>query len=591
MKSLITGTDFIRDIDGTFKAIETNTNVSLCVDVSRYLDINVFTDFITNNNIQEIVIIHNNNNMQIVDHEGETEEKNQNYIDDTTGVNLIRLLRDIYRNTNITISSIKVDDNSITIPNVEDGEGKLIIRLAYDTTALIDDTYAKDNWEFLKLMYDTNPNLIPKTYIDDEILGFDSIGTNLRDNNDHPNYLIKKRITPTNSNIYPKLLKVNTVEELDNIKNNLQIDEYLQEFICDPNNLFLNKLKVYRSVDLIYGSNLDILHLWDVEGTNILDLVSTPDYDDNNNVQIWDRNRYVTKYNSLYQNLAIKLSADSGTKILKPNNEIITIDQLNVGDNVKSINFPSLPINTSEFSTLSWTGQTSDIVENYSIENSVVVSKVRKEYFGEIIEFQLDDGLTFSDVPHAMVLTKKLISGVTVAKFTLYQHIEIGSILFIWDNETETIVERTVTSLGFSHQSISAYSLDVSQFDLFLTLDESSNNRYGLITHNYSYDCRVFYCPSPTIYYINNTGVDPGGCALCNSGGWVVNACSLISACCRVQYGNPSAPYFEGPAYEYCDTWTSTPWGGTCVDSPYFPSPGAWCNNQKPPAPSPPPGY
>lgn len=585
MKSLITGTDFIRDIDGTFKAIETNTNVALCVDVSRYIDINAFINFITNNSIQEIVVIHNSNNIQIIDHEGEMEEKNANYIDDTTGVALIRLLKDIYRNSNVTITTLKVEDSSITIPNVEDHENKLIIRLAYDTSALIDDTYAKDNWEFLKLMYDNNPNSIPKTYIEDTILGFDSIGTNLRDNNNHPNYLIKKRVTPTNSNIYPKVLKISTIEELNVIKNNLQIDEYLQEFICDPNNLFENKLKVYRSVDLIYGSNLDVFHLWDVESTTILDLISTPDYDDNNMVQMWDRNRYLTKYNSLEKHIAIKLTADSGTKILKPNNDIVTIDQLNVGDSVKSINFPSLPINASEFSALSWTGQTSEVIENYTIENSQVTSKVQKEYFGEIVQFELDNGSIFSDVPHALTLGKTSISGTTVARFIMYQKIEIGTILYLWDNETETIIERTVISVGYSYQSLSAFSLDINQFDLFLTLDESTNNRYGLITHNYNYDCRIFYCPTPTTYYINNTGVDPGGCALCNSGGWVVVACALISACCRVQYGNPSAPYFEGPAFEYCDQWiTSSP--SYCTDSPYFPTPGAWCRGQKPPAPT-----
>ena len=47
-------------------------------------------------------------------------------------------------------------------------DNKLIIRIAYDTTALIDDIYANDNWQFLKLMYDTDENSIPKTYINDE---------------------------------------------------------------------------------------------------------------------------------------------------------------------------------------------------------------------------------------------------------------------------------------------------------------------------------------------------------------------------------------------------------------------------------------
>jgi len=582
MRSLITGTDFIRDIDGNFKAIETNTNVALSVDTSRYLDTVVFTEFITNNNIEEIVVICNDKNMQIIDHESEMEEKNEDYIDDAHGISFIRFLRDTLEGTNVIVTTIKVDDNTITIPSIEDAENKLIIRLSYDTTALIDDMYAKDNWEFLKLMYDSNPNSIPKTYIEDTILGFDSIGTYLRDNNNHPNYCIKKRITPANNNIYPKLLKIDTIEQLNIIKNDLGIDEYLQEFICDPNNLLENKLKVYRSIDLIYGSNLDVLHLWDSEATCILDLINTPDYNDNSEVQIWDRNRYVTKYNSIPQDIAIKLSADSDTRILKPNNEISTINELNVGDYVKSINFPSIPTNTSDFIVFSWTGDTSVITENYSIESSEIINKTEKNYFGEIIEFELDNGLIFSDVPHAIIFAKLTISGSTIVKFITYQDVGIGSILFLWDNETETIVERTVIRMGYSYQNVVAYSVDVSVFDLFLTLGESGDNRYGLITHNYNYDCRIFNCPTSTYITSNQT------CALCNSGAWVVNECALIWACCRVNYTPPN-PYGGGPEFEYCDEYylipASPPIQG-CQDSIFFHSTGAWCNESKPPAPA-----
>jgi hypothetical protein len=84
MRAVIIGTDFIKDINGSFKAIETNTNVGLAVPVSRYLDITNFNDFIESNGFNEIVIIHNDTNIQIFE-SGELEVYTKNY-----GKNLFR---------------------------------------------------------------------------------------------------------------------------------------------------------------------------------------------------------------------------------------------------------------------------------------------------------------------------------------------------------------------------------------------------------------------------------------------------------------------------------------------------------------------
>ena len=78
-------------------------------------------------------------------------------------------------------------------------------------------------------MYDTDNNSIPKCYINDTEFGIDSIGDTLRDNGNHPNYCIKKRVTPSVNKIYPKLFKLSTLEQLNDLKSNLEVDEYIQE--------------------------------------------------------------------------------------------------------------------------------------------------------------------------------------------------------------------------------------------------------------------------------------------------------------------------------------------------------------------------
>lgn len=577
MRAVITGTDYIKDIDGSFKAIETNTNVGLSVDVSRYIDFDSFTQFVGDNGFEEIVLIYNQTNLQyfqdilelepaviktkiFVSPDGSEQKEIENEINFNS---FLQILQSHYSGSSVTITPQNLNETSVTIPDIEDSETKLIIRLAFDTTALIDDTYARDNWEFLKLMNDTDPNSIAKTYINDSELGFDSIGTVLRDNGNHPNYCVKKRITPTNNNIYPKLYKITTIQELNDLKSNLEVDEYIQEYIYNSDDLLNNKVKVYRSVDMVYGGELDVMNLWVVEHTAIMDTIQTPDYDDYNQVQIWDRVRYTTKYNSKTSDIGIKLSADDDTKILDPDNNIINVQNLNVGDFVKSINVPGVINNTDTKTTLEWTGSTETIMNEFSISSSEVVSKIQTEYFGEIIEFELENGSIFSDVPHAKILVETNISGSTVSVFKQYSELKNEDTLLIWDNDTNTIIKNEIVEIRYSYQKINAYTLNINEFDVFLTLEESANNRYGLLTHNYDYDCRNHDC---------------GGLFLqahTRCGGAGSGACVYQNGCIRRYAGNQN---YAATCFQFYYQW-----GVGYVCAPQTSSTvGSFCNNQKP---------
>jgi len=596
MRAVITGTDYIKDIDGSFKAIETNTNVGLSVDCKRYFDIDNFDNFVSENQINEIAIIYNDANLQmfkghmelesvpvtyvteIVDTDGRIPDPNAEgiisvtqlpdgkyeIVSDRTGLptNFVSFLKQYYKEKDVIITSHKINETSITIPDVEDSPNKLIIRIAFDTTALIDDVYARDNWEFLKLMHDTDSTSIPKTYINDVELGFDSIGNTLRDNGNQPNYCIKKRITPADNNVYPKLLKVTSVEQLDLIKAELEVDEYLQEFIYNPSDLLNNKIKIYRSVDMVYGGELDVLNFWVMEHSAMMDIIDTPDYDDNNEIQIWDRNRYTTKFNSKTSDVAIKLSADTGTKILDTNNDIIFVENLTVGDLVKSVNVPGMINGTNTSATLNWVGDVTDIISNSTVTQSQLVSKTETDYFGLIIEFELENGSVFSDVPHAKIMIEAEISGSTVSVFRQYNDLNVGNTILVWDNLTNTIIKNDIVDIRYSYQKLKAYTLNVEEFDLFLTLEESDGNRYGLLTHNYNYDCIIWSCGYWGQYL-------PGtGAPTCGSGDFL-NPCFVSTYCLR-SYGlalPPSCQYFS--------------WNGCAVSGNQALQYG-YCNDQKP---------
>lgn len=543
MRAVLTGTDLLKDIDGSFKTIETNTNIQTAVDATIYFNEDNFNTFISESTINEIVLISKTELTSIIS-DVELDENNQ--VISGPGKGFSTFLKSYCEDNGITYTPIMVDNNAVTVPYVEDTDTKLIIRIAYDTTALIDDLYAKDNWEFLKLMYDVDENSIPKTYINDAELGFDSIGTTIRDNGNHPNFLVKKRYTPDDNRTFPKVLKITTIAELETLKESLDSEEYLQEYIYNPNDLIDNRAKFYRSVDLIYGSNLDILNLWCVEHGNSFQIDSHCDYDDNM-VQYWERPKYIYKFIN-QGDKDPHLSGDENTKVLMQDGSKVNLSTLQPGSIIKTISIPNLPVNELEYAINEWSSSYDDFINNYQTDTATLQSKnVQENWVGFFYEIETTDGIIFSDVSQASVLCKTLESGSAdnyIIKFKTYAGLQPTDTLLLVDTETSTIVDKSIDNISISYGMVDVYTTDFEQIDVFLTMEESENSKWGIMTHNYTFDCFELY------WYPR--------CYECNTGAW---GQSYIRCCrCGGQY-NPCATGFydcrdvDGVYQQFCGTY------------------------------------
>jgi len=554
MRAVIIGTDFIKDTDGSFKALETNTNIQMDMDMRYYFDPTVFDTIISGSTIDEIVLISkpvlNQSNEYI-----ELDTPDTIWNDEIQARTFPEQLKMYCTGSNITFTETNSDNNAVTIPYVEDSDNKLIIRIAYDTTALIDDTYARDNWEFLKLMHDDNPDSIAKTYINDIDLGFDSIGTTIRDNGNHPNYCIKKRYTNKNG-LYPKVYKISTQEELANLKANLQIDEYVQEFIYNESDTINNKLKYYRSTDLVYGPDLTISNLWVSEHTNWVGIEENCDYDDNNEIQYWERPRYLPKPTD-ESTKTPRLSGDETTKVILPDGSNTLLSSLVVGDSIKSINIPGLDLNETNFNFLTWSSSFNDVMSGYTTSTASLQKMEEKEsWVGWFVEFTTQDGITFSDVSQAEILIKSGETDNYVVKFIAYAMLKVNDTVLLFDNQTNTLVEKVIQSKYHTFGKSNVFVADFEQIDVFLSLEETNTEtpRYGIITHNYNYDCAS---------YISNWG-----------GGYQV----FCYGCLKGSWNG-----FNGPGCCRIGNWYGGVWN---IDVIYPPGPPAifngWCNWQKP---------
>jgi len=563
MRGVIIGTDFVRDTDGAFKAIETNTNIHPAVDLRYYFDVNILDQIVAGTEINEIHLINKQNLRVGYAQEIELTPESENTFNDGNSKIFSRMLEHYCQSKGFVFNSILLDDNSLTIPHIEDSDTKLIIRIAYDVTALIDDTYARDNWEFLKLMYDSNPISIPATYINDSELGFDSIGSAFRDNGNHPNYCVKKRITPANNHTHPKLYKINSIEDLNNLKAGLGDDEYIQEYVLNPTDLLDDRLTHYRSVDFIYGSNLDVLNLWCVQFSNAFELDNICDLDDENKIPIWERPKYFYKYNN--NEKTPKVSADASTKVFLPDNTLTLLSSLTENDTIKSIIIPDLPMEENTVNLSNWSGSFDNLINNFEVSSSQLTNIVKREnYVGFFWNVECDGGIKFSDVSHAMILKKELESGSTsnyVVKFTQYMNLKPNDTLILFDSQTNSLIEKTIQTITYSYDEIEVYAVNFEELDLFLTSEEGGL-RYGLLTHNYNYDCIII----------------ERACVFCYECGNNAAAFWPDFNCCRCSESPDDYPPCSlGAFYGNC-------YASTCQQNQPQPAPcqnGAYCNASK----------
>jgi hypothetical protein len=484
MKAVLIATDFLKDIDNSFKIIETNTNIHIVAkNISNYLNINEFDEFLSTNNIDTIEFIRpvwGSSNVYDLDEERDQFNPQLDSIFDFLSIH--------YSGSSITLNVHNTERSAITIPNIEDGPNKLILRMSYDATALIDDTYARDNWELLKLLYDGDPTSIPATYVNDSTLGFDSIGNNIRDNGGFPNYIIKQRYPTTNYKLYPKILKIDTITQLDSVKNSLLSEEYLQEYIYNPNDLTEGKLKTYRTITMVYGSNLDTFNFMSpYEHTNPTAPSETVDYDVNGFIQPWERPSFIQKLG--ISNVKTTYHFDNTSKIILNDGLVVGIDDISVGSSLKTLNIDGLPLD--EKNHFEWS-------EDYSVlltgttETTTIIETINWIESSEwLMNVTLEGGIKFVDVPNSVFLSKNDSEKVLFKNFI---NINIGDYFIVYDLQTNSFLQKLVENIEYSYEKLKVYTVNVEPYDAFLTTEDGViNPRYTILQHNIG-NCAAYCC-------------------------------------------------------------------------------------------------
>lgn len=457
MKAVLISTDYIKTSTGEYKVLEINTNTRIVAEMAE-LDWSNLTTFIQTSGFTNVHCI--------IPHYDKGFATKLSEICDTIG--------------GITFLSHETSDNSITVPYIEDNETTFILRVSYDTTAVIDDEYCRDKYSFLRTLADETYK--PKTYIpniSDDFSDMEEFTYTM----DLPNFIVKKRYPNYDRTDFPKLYKIQNLTELNTLKMTVNDDtEFLQEFTNSE--IISNKRTIVRSIDIIYGSNLDVINMG---GYKILHTITENiwdnTFDETGLLARKDRPKYITYYSNL---------SDRSSYIYDEDQEVLMADgsrksfaNLEVNDSVKSINVASLPLDETEYKVEEWTGSHTDFIANFAVSQTAIVVKTSKSTSDLFIRITLEDGTTWDDLP----ATEILIRNADVIRFKRVNNLEIGDVLELFSTETETIVNKTVTNLEilFKENQVVG-TMDVEPLDLFLPL---VTNSFAIVQHN---ACNVNFC-------------------------------------------------------------------------------------------------
>lgn len=460
MRTLLLGTDFMYNANGDLVPIEINTNAGMNIlnveNDDEIFNLTPLENFIISNNFVKITYI--------------------------GGIVLFhKKLNELCIQNNIEYAFI-LQYNGLTVPYIEDSVDHLIIRSAYDVTAIVDEEYCKNKVNFL--------NLIKNQTFSSQFAYVDQMGQlinniiQIPDNGNQPNFIMKSILPNYDRNVYPKLFKVNNLDELNVVLSTINEELYLTEYYYNPDKLYLNHIQVIRSLNLLIppdlisvplGSyckitlkNVDELSTFnettfEISKIDVIKYISGDSFI--NEPKLLDTDVVIMEDGTLKH--PSELQVDDILKsvmIYNPNN----IDLSNDLGNYK--------VNYNEFVT----GST------YTVNKILYTKQV--DQMTEYVKLYFTDGTSWEDTSNSSYL---VVKDNEVRFLFLYSVIEdekvnIGDSIILVNtsiSEFATTI-KIIENIVVTKQIFSGWIIGVEQTHVFLTISDETDTSYAAIEHN-----------------------------------------------------------------------------------------------------------
>jgi hypothetical protein len=486
MKATIIGSDLLQK-EGSVKIIEINTNTCISNDGANLLDYTALFDLLTSNNITEFHYIWTESVAYL--------PLNQPYA-------FLNILKTKCLENNISFNEHIVPANSVTVPYIEDASHKFILRQAFDTTALVDDLYCADKFEFFNLM--SGSTYIPKTYFTSEELNLNTLDE-VDYTTTRPNLLIKSKQASYDVMTYPAIYNVTNSSQLSEVIGSVENGHLVQEFIFSEDNIVDGRYSTIRSIDIIYGPNLDIINMGGYTHSSRLPLTFSEDefISDTRKLNQKTRHKYITKHISRRVDTS-DYHTDDDSNILKYDGTLVDVDAIQLGDYIRSINFVDFNENeaaafTSEISTYGWNGTLQQANDTLTQMQSELVGMISTSVEMVMIKVTLSDGRSWTESLGSTFFIEEKDS--TDTRFEKINNCYIGDKIVVTDLNTNELTAVAISNLEMVYESKTIYTLDFAPSDLFLV--DVGDSDFAVM-HNgcwcsWSYCgnyCYQTYCPT-----------------------------------------------------------------------------------------------
>lgn len=468
MRTVLLGTDFMYDGNGVLKPIETNTAIGTSLNkVEKEQDIYDFTElnnFINSNGFVKLVYIGNS-------------DKIKNHLSSSF--------------TNIEFEYYRILNGSITIPVVEDSETTLIIRSAYDTTALVDDTYCRDKVEFLKLIQ--NESYGSQFAYKDDSGNLVSTITTIEDNGVHPNFILKSRYPNYDKNVWPKLYKISTQEELNTLLESVDENYFLMPYYFNSDKIYDNKVTKIRSLNLLYPPTLQSIPIGTYTDLTTRYIQSNPTYNSTTHqLDDWYKDCYISgEINIITPKL---LDTDL---VQLADGTFVTAMDLQVGAEIKAIQIPNAENVNIIDETVNYHIPLSEFMSGSTYVTNTIVGKKRVDVDAKMAIITFTDSTDWQDTANSSYLVEKD----NELRFVKVKDLMAGDKVILIDTTNPTQVQCVVKTVSTIQQTTSVFSgwlIDTETQNIFLTKTDNSQDliNFAAVEHN------LLPCPGYTCYCV-----------------------------------------------------------------------------------------
>jgi len=476
MKGTIIGTDLLQQGDSV-KILEINTNTTIY---------NIGADLLNYDPLFEMMVSNDINQLHFIwtDMASYLPENIKQY-------RFADILKEKCQLNGIEYFGYTVPLNSVTVPYIEDTPTKFILRQAYDTTALVDETYCADKYEFISLM--SGSAYLPKTYILNDEFGYDSLNYLNLEYPNEPNILVKHRYPAYDQSELPALYSLELSSELNEFKNELVSGDnnLLQEFVYDTQNIIDGRYNVIRSIDIIYGSNLDVINMGGYTTSTVMELSFLQNEFISGSRRLNQKSRYKYINKGLGNFEGIDYHTDDDSLILDYTGSFRSLDTYQLGDYIKSIDFTDLngnsPSNGESILLYGWESNLDQTI-NTLLQTSSSLQGVESASVETLfIRITLENGTTWTDSPSCTYYIEE--SGSLSTRWDKVNNFYIGDKLVVQNTITNELSTLEIVGLGMEYDYKTIYGLDFEPSDLFLV--DIGNNAVSIM-HNQCWCCYGF---------------------------------------------------------------------------------------------------